>query len=250
MKTEVLVALVFLLSACSSAPRNGPVTAPAPAAGGPSLVVVLVVDQMRTDYLERGMPHFTAGLKRLTTEGAWFKNAAYPFMNTITCAGHATIGTGALPFRHGMVLNAWWDRGTARSVGCTADAAVRNIGYTGTPAGGESAATLLVPTLADRIGQGGGRTVGMSLKPRSAITLTGSHPTSVVCSMTAQDGPPLRRSRRLRRRGWRPSSRHSRSPRISARSGTAWVRRARMQAMTRALENARRRDGRHVFLTP
>nr|MBA3296242.1 alkaline phosphatase family protein [Acidobacteriota bacterium] len=57
----------------------------------------------------------------------------------------------------------------------------KNIGYTGTPVGGESAVTLLVPTLADRIGErAGGRTVGLSLKPRSAITLLGSHPTSVV----------------------------------------------------------------------
>ncbi|HXG54367.1 MAG TPA: alkaline phosphatase family protein, partial [Vicinamibacterales bacterium] len=181
MKPGVCAALLLLLSACTGAPRPGPVTAPARAAGGPSLVVVLVVDQMRTDYLERGMPHFTAGLKRLTTEGVWFKNAAYPYLNTITCAGHATIGTGALPYRHGMVLNAWWDRATARSRGCTFDDTVRNIGYTGTPSGGESAAMLLVPTLADQIRQrAAGRTVAMSLKSRSAITLAGSHPTSVV----------------------------------------------------------------------
>lgn len=181
MKTGVLAALMFLLSACSSAPRSGPVDAPARPGGVPSLVVVLVVDQMRTDYLDRGAPHFTAGLKRLTTEGAWYRNTAYPYLNTITCAGHATIGTGALPYRHGMVLNAWWDRASASSRGCTFDDTVHNIGYTGTPSGGESAARLLVPTLADRIRQrAAGRAVAMSLKSRSAITLAGNHPASVV----------------------------------------------------------------------
>jgi len=77
--------------------------------------VVIVVDQMRTDYIERGLPHFTGGLRRLATEGTWFREAAYPYLNTVTCAGHSTIGTGSLPYRHGMVLNAWWDRETGRS---------------------------------------------------------------------------------------------------------------------------------------
>ncbi|MBA3298137.1 MAG: alkaline phosphatase family protein, partial [Acidobacteria bacterium] len=181
MRPALFTALVLVLSACATSPPSGTGAAPARRSAAPSLVVLLVVDQMRTDYLEKGAPHFTSGLRRLTTDGAWFRNAAYPYLNTITCAGHSTIGTGALPYRHGMVLNAWWDRASSRSLGCTADATVKNIGYTGTPVGGESAVTLLVPTLADRIGEGaGGRTVGLSLKPRSAITLAGSQPTSVL----------------------------------------------------------------------
>jgi hypothetical protein len=50
------------------------------------------------------------GLKRLTTEGAWYTKAAYPYLNTITCVGHSTIGTGSLPYQHGMIANSWYDR--------------------------------------------------------------------------------------------------------------------------------------------
>ena len=169
----VAVALVF--SACASAPPRPVQPADTP------LIVLIVVDQMRTDYLDRGSPHFTAGLKRLTTEGAWFHEAAYPYLNTITCAGHSTISTGALPYHHGMILNAWWDRERRRSTACTSDSTVRNIGYTGKPAGGDSARALMSATFADRVhAYTGGRTVGISLKPRSAIPLVGRTPTAVV----------------------------------------------------------------------
>ena len=56
------------------------------------------------------------GLKRLTTEGAWFQNAAYPYMSTLTCVGHTTIATGTLPYHHGIIQNAWFDRASGRSV--------------------------------------------------------------------------------------------------------------------------------------
>jgi len=52
---------------------------------------------------------WNAGLKRLLQEGAWFRDAAYPYAATETCVGHATISTGALPATHGMIANAWWD---------------------------------------------------------------------------------------------------------------------------------------------
>jgi predicted AlkP superfamily pyrophosphatase or phosphodiesterase len=147
----------------------------------PSLVVLIVVDQMRTDYIDRGLPHFTGGLRRLATGGAWFREAAYPYLNTVTCAGHSTIGTGALPYRHGMILNAWWDRKLGRSRPCTWDQSEKNIGYGGEAGGGDSARSLLVPTLAETIrNRTGGRAVGISLKPRSAIPLVGRHPTAVV----------------------------------------------------------------------
>ena len=109
--------LLVFWQACASAPRRETASRRSP------LVVVLVVDQMRAQYLDDYGDRFTAGLKRIMNEGAWFRRAAYPYLNTITCAGHSTIGTGALPYRHGMILNAWWDRATARVVSCTADPA-------------------------------------------------------------------------------------------------------------------------------
>ena len=178
-----LLALVFAavpLVGCAGQTPSPTTAATPPAGGKPTLIVVLVTDQMRTDYLQRAAPHLTGGLRRLTTEGAWFTEAAYPYLNTITCAGHSTIGTGALPYNHGMVLNAWHDRGTGRDRACTSDPDVKNIGYTGTPTGGDSARWLLVPTLGQRVREAGGRSVAMSLKPRSAITLGGQGATSIV----------------------------------------------------------------------
>ena len=151
-----------------------------PAPARPRLVVILVVDQMRTDYLERGGPHFTSGLKRLTTEGAWFTEGAYPYLNTVTCAGHTTIGTGALPYHHGMILNGWWDRASGRERVCTADESVRNIGHSEPDSAGESARWIEVPTLGQKIHEAGGRAVAISLKSRASIPLAGKSATAVI----------------------------------------------------------------------
>src|SRR5215470_1603945 len=85
----------------------------------PKLVVLLVVDQMRGDYVDKFRSQWTGGLKRLLDEGAWFREAAYPYAATETCVGHSTISTGALPATHGKVGNAWWDRGSESMVTCT-----------------------------------------------------------------------------------------------------------------------------------
>ena len=171
-----IVVLLFALVVYGCAP------VPPPDRSGrrPPLVVVLVVDQLRTDYLERYGPTLTGGLRRIMDEGAWFRNAAYPYLATVTCAGHSTIGTGALPYRHGMVLNAWWNREAGRTNPCTFDAAVRNIGYTGAPTGRDSAGALRAPTLAQRLRERSGRSVSLSLKGRSAIGLAGANPSAVL----------------------------------------------------------------------
>jgi predicted AlkP superfamily pyrophosphatase or phosphodiesterase len=142
-------------------------------ASTPKLVVMLVVDQMRTDYLERYSAHFSGGLNRLMREGAWFERGAFPYANTVTCAGHSTIGTGALPYRHGMVLNEWYDRAAGKSVACTVDASVKKLSEDGQPGTGDSPRFVLAPSLAEQIRARGGRVVTMSLKARSAIGLAG-----------------------------------------------------------------------------
>ena len=147
----------------------------------PRLIVMLVVDQLRGDYLTEYGGTFTAGLRRLTREGAWFTQAAYPYLNTVTCAGHATIGTGTFPYQHGMILNAWLDRKTGRSPYCTDDATVQDISYNGlSPGVGDSPALLLRPSLAEQVLARGGRSVVMSLKPRSSIPVAGHKATAVV----------------------------------------------------------------------
>jgi predicted AlkP superfamily pyrophosphatase or phosphodiesterase len=147
----------------------------------PRLIVILVVDQMRADYLDWYGANFTAGFARLVRNGAVFRNAAYPYLNTITCAGHSTIGTGTFPYRHGMILNNWFDRTTGKSPYCTDDPTMTEVSYNGlSSVQGDSAKKLLVPALGEQVMKRGGRSVAMSLKPRSAVTLTGHDATAVV----------------------------------------------------------------------
>jgi len=143
----------------------------------PTLVVVIVVDQMRADYVDKFRNQWSGGLKRLVDEGAWFRSAAYPYATTQTCVGHSTISTGAFPLHHGMVANAWWDRDQQKMVTCTSDPKVRNSAYAGgTTKGGDSAWRMLLPSYAEELKfQTGGttRVVTFSLKARAAITLAG-----------------------------------------------------------------------------
>jgi predicted AlkP superfamily pyrophosphatase or phosphodiesterase len=143
----------------------------------PKLVVMIVVDQMRADYIDKFRGQWNGGLKRLVDEGAWFRAAAYPYASTETCVGHATISTGAFPASHGMVNNVWWDPAAKKSVACTDDPNAKNIGYAGGAVkGGDSAASMLLPAYAEELkfqSGGGTRTVTFSLKARAAITLAG-----------------------------------------------------------------------------
>ena len=91
MRYAALVLSLFLIApARTTSAQTGPRQA------RPKLVVVVVADQMRADYLVRYGGLFEKGLKRLTTDGAWFQNAAYPYMATLTCVGHTTIGFRSL----------------------------------------------------------------------------------------------------------------------------------------------------------
>jgi predicted AlkP superfamily pyrophosphatase or phosphodiesterase len=143
----------------------------------PKLVVLLVVDQMRGDYVDKFLPQWTGGLRRLVEEGAWFHDAAYPYADTATCVGHATISTGALPATHAMVANAWWDREGQKMVTCTEDPNAKNLAYAGASAtGGDSAWRMELPAFAEELKyqtSGATRVVTFSLKARAAITLAG-----------------------------------------------------------------------------
>jgi len=83
------------------------------------LAVIVVFDQMRGDYLMRWDELFgEGGFHRLEKDGAWFQNCHYPYANTVTGAGHASILTGCLPMTHGIVANEWYDRTTGEEVYC------------------------------------------------------------------------------------------------------------------------------------
>lgn len=177
-RRSLAIAATLLLSAALGGGR--PVDAQR--AAGPKLVVILAVDQLRSDYLDRLGPGMEGGLRRVAREGAMFPEAAYPYLNTVTCPGHATIGTGAFPYRHGMILNEWYDRKAAALQPCTKDETTTLIGYGAALTGaGDSPRHLRVGTLGDEIrGRMKGRVVTMSIKPRSAIALAGRKADAVV----------------------------------------------------------------------
>jgi predicted AlkP superfamily pyrophosphatase or phosphodiesterase len=185
-----------------SAPRIGvsPSKQETPAkarAARPKLVVVLVVDQMRADYVDKFRGQWTGGLKRLVDEGAWFREAAYPYAATETCVGHATVSTGSFPATHGMIANEWWDRNfdngkdekgndkpKGAAITCTQDSAAKNVAYGGlTTDGHDSSSRLAVPAFSDELRFQLGapaRVVTFSLKARAAITLAGHQADAVV----------------------------------------------------------------------
>ena len=143
----------------------------------PRLVVFLVVDQMRADYVSMYGHQWTKGLRRLLDNGAYFPMAAYPFSYTVTCAGHATIGTGTYPATHGMIGNEWYDRERQRSVPCTEDPALTSVPFGGRTGSEHHGPTRLAAlTFADELKLQAMRPpiiVSVSQKPRSSITLAG-----------------------------------------------------------------------------
>ena len=118
-----------------------------------------------------------------------FEHAEYPYANTVTCASHATVATGAFPHTHGITGNDWWDRDRAMLVDCSINdsAAGAHISY-GRPAGSGNGPHLLT---ADTIGDAlrrrspGSRVVALSLKPDSAVILAG-HGGEVVAWFNAE----------------------------------------------------------------
>src|SRR5262245_49729390 len=148
----------------------------------PRLLVVVVVDQMRGDYLQKFNQHWRGGFRTLLDRGLVFENAHYPYLVTVTCAGHATIGTGTSPHKHGMINNTWWQRKERLLTGCSADPATSDITYERPIRLGNSAVNLLAPTLADQLREQkpGARVVSVSMKARSAIGLAGHAADAVV----------------------------------------------------------------------
>ena len=155
----------------------------------PKLAVIIVVDQMRADYVDRFNGEWTGGLKRMVTQGAWFQQAAYPYLTTVTCAGHATISTGSFPQTHGVFQNAWWDRDAHKPMTCTEDPRAADIGYGVTVTGGDSPYRLQVPTFGDQMrSHRQAHVVALSLKDRSAIMLGGHGGDAVTWLTNTLDG--------------------------------------------------------------
>jgi len=142
----------------------------------PKLVVVIVVDQLRGDLLDRYHDQFTeGGFRLLMDRGAYFSNCYYQYANTRTAPGHATIGTGAYTLGHGILSNEYWDLEQKKVRTTTEDSRFKTIGGD-RQVGGSSPRHLMATTLADelKLGTAGkSRVYGVGLKDRSAVLPVG-----------------------------------------------------------------------------
>jgi arylsulfatase A-like enzyme len=138
----------------------------------PKLVVAVVFDQLRYDYLTRFRSEYHAGFDRLLTKGAVFTNARYEHYPTITAVGHSTFLTGATPAISGIVGNSWFDRAEGKSVTSVSDSATKLVGGTGP---GASPRRMLVDTVGDELKMASGKShvIGISHKDRAAILPAG-----------------------------------------------------------------------------
>jgi predicted AlkP superfamily pyrophosphatase or phosphodiesterase len=176
--TVVCLLLLLNLFPALLAQRNRPDNAVQSGSGKPRLILLIVVDQFRHDYLERFGDLFgTNGLKRLMNHGASWEQANYDHTPTYTGPGHATMMTGAFPSQTGIIGNEWLDRATGRRVTSVSDDTVKLLG--GSP--NEAAASprrLLTSTVGDELRfstNDRSKVIGISLKDRSAILPAGRH---------------------------------------------------------------------------
>jgi predicted AlkP superfamily pyrophosphatase or phosphodiesterase len=144
------------------------------------LVLLIVADQFRYDYLTRFRSGYTDGFKRLLTEGAVFTNANLEHYPTVTAVGHATMLTGATPSVSGIIGNDWFDRESGVSIASVTDTSVKPLGSPNGPAA--SPRRLLVGGIGDELKMASPlpkgapdkpRVFGISLKDRSAILPVG-----------------------------------------------------------------------------
>jgi predicted AlkP superfamily pyrophosphatase or phosphodiesterase len=142
----------------------------------PTLVIGIVVDQMRYDYLYRYFNKYgEGGFKRLLKEGFSFDDAEFSYVPTYTAPGHTSIYTGTTPCVHGMVANEWYDRKLHKTVYCVEDTAVKTVGSISNE-GMMSPRRELTTTIGDELklsGSGKSKVIGISLKDRASILPAG-----------------------------------------------------------------------------
>lgn len=142
----------------------------------PKIVVGIVIDQMRWDYLYRYYNRYsTGGLKRIINKGFSFENTLLPYVPTYTAVGHTTIYTGGIPATHGMVGNNWFDKGSNKNVYCTDDSTVQGVGNNDV-SGKMSPKNMWATTITDELRLSNNfesKVIGIALKDRGAILPAG-----------------------------------------------------------------------------
>ena len=142
----------------------------------PKLVVGIVVDQMKYQYLTKYWDHYSEkGFKRLINQGFNAKSNHYGYSQTSTGPGHTTVATGTYPRVHGIIGNSWFDRESKKSVYCVDDDQYETIGSL-TKSGRKSPSKLLTTTLSDENRTATnfkGKTIGVAIKDRGSILSSG-----------------------------------------------------------------------------
>ncbi len=144
----------------------------------PKLVVGIVIDQMRWDYLYRYYHRYTenGGFRRLMQQGFSCENTMIPYLNTVTACGHTCIYTGAVPAVHGITGNDWWDKAINNYRYCTEDTAAKTVGSTSIEAGAMSPVNMLTTSICDELKLATNfksKVTGIALKDRGGILPAG-----------------------------------------------------------------------------
>lgn len=181
MKKTNLVLLLFVLCLTSLSygqrrNKNIVETQPDPIAHSPRLVVGIVVDQMRYDYLTRFWDQYGEdGFKRLVNQGFNCKNHHFNYAPTSTGPGHASVYTGTTPAIHGIIGNDWYDKEIGKDVYCAGDDSYASVGTT-SDAGQMSPHRMLTTTITDELRlhtQKRGKVIGVAVKDRGAVLPAG-----------------------------------------------------------------------------
>ena len=142
----------------------------------PKLVVGIVIDQMRYDYLTRFADRYSEkGFKRLLNDGFSLENAHYNLIPTYTAVGHASIYTGTTPSEHAIISNNWYDKFAKKTIYCVDDANYKTIGNE-SDEGKKSPYRMLTTTITDQLHLAQnmyGKTIGIAIKDRSSILPAG-----------------------------------------------------------------------------
>ncbi|MEY2902421.1 MAG: hypothetical protein RLY89_1527 [Bacteroidota bacterium] len=171
-KTIFLLLLVVFAQQAISQTKTS-----APAVSKPKLVVGIVIDQMRWDYLYRFQPLYKAngGFKRMMGEGFSCDNTMIPYAPTVTACGHTCVYTGSVPAIHGIAGNAWWDNQLNRVVYCSEDKSVKTVG-SNSDAGQMSPKNMLTTSICDELRISSNfksKVIGVALKDRGSILPAG-----------------------------------------------------------------------------
>ncbi|MAO16938.1 alkaline phosphatase family protein [Muricauda ruestringensis] len=171
--------------------NDAEVQSPAPIAQTPKLVVGIVVDQMRYDYLTRFWNQYgEGGFKRLVNEGFNCKNNHFNYAPTSTGPGHTSVYTGTTPATHGIIGNDWFDKESGEDVYCAGDDSYASVGTT-SDAGKMSPHRMLTTTITDELRlhtQKRGKVIGVALKDRGAILPAGHAANAAYWFEGGQDG--------------------------------------------------------------